>query len=393
MRSLPLLAALCGFATGWFLFQSKPPSTSSPSPQKTSTQKSSPPGIPQEPSTWSNNQIHTLAASLKTELHPVKRQILLDQILAGMTAENADAIRLALSPMYFPDPRFIKFYQHWGRLAGQDIINLYDGRAKQYLFAGWSRTNPDDAREWLEQFEATTANLPAAFHHSIINALAAQDPHKATAYYFSHLNNGRHTGRLEHLGTQIKNTHGIPAWADWAASLPSGYSRQSQLLNVTREWIKTDFENAKSWAETLRGEEAKWAVSRIASHSKNQAGYYWATSLPDPSLHEHAIRGAIQSWVRQNQEEAETHLRQLPPSANRDTALSAYLIRAKMPDFQSGLTWAEQISDTQIRHQALADWAHRRWVKEPELADRFIEQSDLSDELKHRYHQNKDSAR
>ncbi|MGC6465960.1 MAG: hypothetical protein ACON5N_10265 [Akkermansiaceae bacterium] len=156
-----------------------------------------------------DRDLKALMSMLSGELHPVRRKILIDQILEGMTVENAELIRQGLSPMYFPDPRFMAFYRHWGQLAGPDVINLFGGRPKQYIFAGWAEAHPEAARDWAEQFERDTKKLEPEFHASLVVHLAEVNLDEATAHYFDHLTSGRHEGALRQLSEYVRDKEGF----------------------------------------------------------------------------------------------------------------------------------------------------------------------------------------
>lgn len=393
MKSFPVIAALIGFGAGWLLkpdgaFESPSP-TPGEAPKKIASQEGKPPQTPG----WSQSEIKSLAAGLKNQLHPVKRKILLDQILEGMTAENAQAIREGLSPMYYPDPRFIAFYRHWGQLAGSDVINLFGGKPKQLIFAGWSQSDPMAARDWAEKFETEEHELDSEFHASLVSALGKIDPTEATAYYFDHLNHGRHEGVLRQLGDHVRDTEGMEGWVAWAENMPNESYRQTYLTRIAREWIEKDFESARKWVETIKGPEGKWAVLSVAGHWKSQKGFEWALTVEEESLRKPAIEGAIRSWLRAERDEAMTFVRNLDPSTDKDLALHASMYQAKFPDFEAGLDWVSQISNPAIRDQALGDWAFYWYPKDPKVADNWIDQSNLSEDAKERYHKFKDSAR
>jgi hypothetical protein len=131
MKSILIVATLVGFVAGWIF---KPGDVSeSPSPQINGSSRNPGPqaGKSSETLALSRPQIESLAAGLRNQLHPVKRKILIDQILEEMTAENAEAIRQSLSPMYYPDPRFMAFYRHWGSSREpMSLISLKGNRNK-----------------------------------------------------------------------------------------------------------------------------------------------------------------------------------------------------------------------------------------------------------------------
>ena len=394
MKSILIVAALVGFGAGWIL---KPGDVSeSPSPKGIESSRNPGPqaGKSSETLAWSRPQIESLAAGLRNQLHPVKRKILIDQILEGMNAENADAIRQALSPMYYPDRRFIAFYQHWGQLAGADVINLFGGKPKLMIFTGWSQADPMAARDWAREYESGENKLDPAFHSALVMNLGKVDPAEATTHYFAHLNKvGSSGGGLRAISDHVRETRGMKGWVAWAETLPNEGYRQSYFNKIARGWIKEDFASACQWAGTLKGEEGKYAVASVARHWKNKEGYDWSLSLQDETLRTSAIKASIQSWLIVERDEAMDFLNQLEPSSNKDLALHASIYQAKFSEFETGLDWVSQISDPTIRDKALGDWAFHWYIKDPKVADRWIDQSHLSEEAKESYHKFKDSAR
>lgn len=393
MKSILIIAALVGFGAGWILKSDEAGKSPVSNPEGAQSKIESQTSQPLQLLAWTQPQIQSLGNELRNQLHPVKRKILIDQILEGMTAENADAIRQALSPMYYPDPRFIAFYRHWGQLAGADVINLFGGKPKQMIFAGWSQTDPLAARDWAAAFESETHKLDPAFHADLVVNLGKINPAEATAYYFDHLNKSGSDNALRTLSNQIRETQGISGWVTWAESLPHESYRQTYITKVAKEWIEEDFESARKWVETLKSPDGRWAVLSVASHWKNQQGFDWALTVKDEALRKPAIEGAMRSWLRAERDEAMAFVQNLEPSPQKDLALHASMYQAKFPDFEDGLDWVSQISDPVIRDQAFGDWAFHWYPKDPKVADQWIDQSDLSEDAKESYHKFKDTAR
>jgi hypothetical protein len=259
--------------------------------------------------------------------------------------EKIKFLNRALSKWSEVDPVAAAGFLDASPSAGKGLLG-----ARVTIAGNWAESDPEAALAWV-QTHAEGREL-ATVMSGVINGWWHTDPRAAEAYVASH---------LDTLGQQT-------------------------IINLTRQLISQDVQQAKDWAAALPNVEARrrtgyFIAAQLASSDPKAAGD-WAASLPD-DVRRTVIDGVINTWIRKDPQEAAQWLNTLagPP---RDEAVTAFSSAIAPKDPAAALTWAATVSDARLRDVSMQRIAEG-WIRRNSTQARaWIQTSGLPDAEKTR---------
>jgi len=133
-------------------------------------------------------QIDELGARFKAEEDKGLRKELLEQLIAGMNAENALDIRKYISHMSDKSYEWREFHKAYGAVAGEVAVKHGEktkGRDIELALVGWVSSDPDKAMEWyraLDEKSKKSMFSQERLSLAVLEGLAENDPKVATEF-------------------------------------------------------------------------------------------------------------------------------------------------------------------------------------------------------------------
>ena len=127
---------------------------------------------------------------------------------------------------------------------------------------------------------------------------------------------------------------------------------------IYRQWATIDPQSAALQAAQDSGGGNYWQsptaqVARSWAAQDPAAAANWALSLTDPQTEARTISQVMRQWARDDITGASNWVNALPPGASYDAAAAALAYSMAPNDPQSAVAWADNISDTTARTNAL----------------------------------------
>jgi len=328
------------------------------------------------------------------ETDPVKRSLMMAQLMQSLTAENAKSALAVLRES--PDRRenfqyFALLNYAWGQVDGKAAIaNAMEqgGRGGAYgamsVLSGWAGTDPEGAKEWIAGQE--DGREKSMYMNGLVDGLAKSDPAAATEYVLSMP--GPEEGEDDPRGRYIDNIagemlkQGVDAASTWADGLPEGSLRASALSEVAEYYARQDISAAAAWVEAYAGsEDANRAVREIADRWANdspQEAAEWVSGLPADSQGG-AMRTVFSEWAQEEPVEAANYLTDMAASPARDSAVSGFSMRFAGEDPTTAMEWTDSIANADMREETQVMVA-RQWLRQDEEAAQAWAVENLSEE-------------
>ena len=269
--------------------------------------------------------IITLGQQFTDARHPTEGRLAYARLLEGLTSENALQIReqlLHLDPM---SAEFREFHYAWGETAGLEAVlhgTETPERDVAVTLAGWARAEPEAAMEWVSSIKEDTSYNQADLEYGIAHGLSLTDPDAAGAY--------------------------ISSVADGDDTIHA----EKMLGMVTAKLFQAQ------------------------GPSKTAA---WAQGLPNESaIRTTALQRVFEQWTQKDPESVSSHLVEMPPSQDRDTAIGGFVSRLVREDPVSAITWASEIADGQTQERVLVSLGRTYFKGQPQAAEEWLQTADLS---------------
>jgi hypothetical protein len=341
------------------------------------------------------------------ETDPLKRQRLFTQLLAHLTPENAEAAVRALQEA--PRSRWNWGQEYslltyaWGRLDGEAAVAFAkerEGRSREWtmssVLAGWASEQPESAMAWVEGL--TNEKERNDFTRGLVHGLAQRDVQNATAYVLK-LSEGGNERAAEYMGAIARQqlSQGVDSAVLWSDSLPDGPIKGNALHTIANEFVRQDPEEAAEWiSQYAEHDFAMRALSEISeewAEDEPAAAIQWVTTLPEGSGRSHAMGEAVSEWAQQDPTEAGDFINTLPQGNERDFALSSYARRVGYEEPAIALEWAQTISSPEIRNRTVVRNVHDWMRRQPQEANAWIQNANLSETLLEEINKPQDSPR
>jgi len=366
-----------GFGTAVLLKPKKPQTTI---PEPTTSTRTTPRPLPSKKLPLTKTEITRLATSLKNPNDPDSISAH-GQLLAGMTAENADLIGQTLnaSPSY---------YFRLGELKKQNILELKDQLDQRHFheaLAGWVHADHDAAMTWYHsQSEKHQKSLAKA----ITKGLASFDLQAAEKFALTWLGRDPFVpGRLMNLvyakKALILDLPELGKWADQVTN--KGALDWKMLTKVANRATQNDPVMAIEWAATLP-QNRDWVNDRIASSwsdTNPKACGEWLLTRPAGKERDRSLSHAFHDWVNHDIEAGKAFLSKMEPSHDKDLALSGFSSGLTATDPVSSIKLAQQIRNPETRQQKIFEIAQNYWRWHPKKAEAWLPKSGLTpDQIK-----------
>ena len=288
-----------------------------------------------------DEDIEELGRQFRTELDPIKKRALFGRLLAGLTVENALQIRKQIENLDPNSAEFTEFHYAWGKIGGAEAVLHGVGtpvRDMEATLAGWASADPAAARAWFasldKQGDRTTANQDH-LKMAMVQGLANTDPARATEFVLGLAAAGDKQSEqmLGIITGKVLQSKGAAEAAAWATALPSGPLRTSAMSQVARDYAKSDPQAAAAWAARYsndqNGGRITGEVSGQWARQDGTAAVGWVQSLHDGPAKSAAFYPAFENWAVNDPTAASRYLVTMPPSPDRDQAISGLVNRTR----------------------------------------------------------------
>jgi len=303
----------------------------------------------------SEARISQIGLDLRNARNPLDRRALFDQLLQGLTVENAKVMRAQIVHLDSESSEFRDFHYAWGAIAGQEaVLNGAETRERDMAttLAGWAGADPDAALAYfngLSDEERKNNELKWGTAHGLADA----DPNLAVQFALAqHEGGDRDAGRLIDLAArEVLRSGDFADAAQWATTIPEGPMQAAAISRVSREYADENPVEASQWASTLP-----------AGDGKNKA-----------------LWNSFREWAGEDPEAAAGKLNSMNSSPERDSATYGYANRIAWEDPAAAIDWASTIANDNTRQRAIIDSARTFYRKDPEAAKQWLTTSGLNE--------------
>jgi len=323
------------------------------------------------------------------ENDPVKRSLMMAQLMQNLTPENVQAALAALreSPDRRENFQYLALLQYaWGKIDGAAAIAaaLESGGDRGGPFgamsalAGWASSDPEGAKAWIAGQEDGREKM--MYTGGLIEGLAKTDPAAATAYVLSLA--APQAGEDGRVGFDPRDRYisniagemlkqGVEVASAWAHSLPEGSMKASALGEVAQFYARQDPAAAAKWIESYADSaDAGRAVREVADRWAREApsdAAKWVTALPVDAQGD-ALLSIFSQWGQKEPLAASEYLATMEPSSGRDSAVSGFSRELADEDPTAAMEWAGSIADADLRQSTEISVARDWYREEPEAA-------------------------
>ncbi|HJM65416.1 MAG: hypothetical protein CMP31_04535 [Roseibacillus sp.] len=349
-----------------------------------------------------------------SERDPLIANKLFADLILSMDASSARSIfdGLRKNRSDSSDAQMTLFLRAWGQLDGAAAMKAVEeldrdprrqGQAGIAAMTGWASTDPEGAKAHLKGIDNEL--VKGVLAQGIVNGLAGSDPGAATAFVLeldqsqrealanSDTEDGQRQwwerSRAYAFDRQLDTIasaqieRGMSNATAWAEQLPEGTIKASAFDRVADQFAREDPAAAADWVESHADKDyAERAVREVAEElgrENPEEAVRWLADLPEANQ-SRAIYQSMERWTREDPVEAGNFLREMEPSASRDTAVRSYANEIDGSDPQMAAEWAGSIANDEIRTETLNGVAHSWIRKDPEEARAWLPNSGLSAE-------------
>ena len=334
-----------------------------------------------------STSIKRIGQSLREELNPLKRRQIFNELLQGMTLDNAQEIREQIKSLDQNSSEFRDFHFVWGSMAGAEaVINgtKTSERDLHVTMTGWASTSPDQAIAWFNDLNKLNNKRLSKndLKRSIVEGLANTDPDRAIDFISSLKESGdKDTHRMVHdVARKATRSMNLQEAGQWATGLPDEEMRQSSINSIVPRFAYSDPESASKWAASLDSDISSTAIHRVGeawAHRDPPASAQWLSSLPESQGASTGLEKALHHWAGRDPKAASEHLVSMPDSAGKDQAIRGFVSKVAHEDPQSALIWADSIQDESTRNRALINAGQTFFHRNRAAATEWLQSSGL----------------
>ena len=334
-----------------------------------------------------STSIKRIGQSLREELNPLKRRQIFNELLQGMTLDNAREIREQIKSLDQNSSEFRDFHFVWGSMAGAEaVINgtKTSERDLHVTMTGWASTDPDQAIAWFNDLDKLDDKRLSKDHlkRSIVEGLANTDPDRAIDFISTLKKSGdKEAHRMIHdVARKATRSMNLEEAGAWAASLPDEGMRQSSIHSILPRFAYSDPESASKWAASLDSDISSTAIHKVGeawAHRDPPASAEWLSSLPESQGTNTGLETALHHWAGRDPKAASEHLVSMPDSVGKDRAIRGFVTKVAHEDPQSALIWADSIQDESTRNGALIKAGQTFFRRDKAAATEWLQSSGL----------------
>lgn len=334
-------------------------------------------------------RIAELGETALKDPNPLKRRAAFDELLKGLTEENALAIREQIKGMDQRSSEFRDFHYAWGAVAGDSAVlhGMESGeRDMAVTLAGWAGADPAGAMAWFDGLSEKEGAGNHELKAGLVHGLADTDPVDAANFVFELGAKGDRQAEdlLSIVTGEMLRSVGADESSRWAESLPAGELRASAMDRVANRLVAENPEAAAAWVERFASDPTSARVIEEVGDEWAErdpvAAVGWLETLDSGDGKKWAMSSAFGEWVKRDPLAASEHLVAMNDSPERDSAISGFAGRLAWEDPQSAIAWAGEISDPQARENTLVRAGQAMLRRDAEGARQWLQTSGLSAE-------------
>ncbi|MFT4546063.1 MAG: hypothetical protein ACI9UA_002182 [Pseudoalteromonas tetraodonis] len=332
-------------------------------------------------------RILELGGTALKDPNPLKRRAAFDELLKGMTAENALEIREQIKNLPQDSSEFRDFHYAWGAVAGGDAV-LHGMESKErdmeVTLAGWAGADAAGALAWFSGLSKEEGAQNGQLKAGLVHGLADTDPAAAANFVFElNAKGDRQAEELLSIVTgEMLRSVGAEEASVWAENLPDGALRASAMDRVANRLVKENPEAAAAWAERFAGDPGSARVIEEVGDEWAErdpvAAVGWLETLDSGEGKRWAMSSAFGEWVKRDPLAASQRLVTMGDSPERDSAISGFAGRLAWEDPQSAIAWAGEISDPGERERTLVRAGQAMLRSDAEGTRQWLQTSGLS---------------
>ena len=257
---------------------------------------------------------------------------------------------------------------------------------RESALRSWATASPEAA--WKFASENASGDLPDNRMSLVFEGLGRSDPAKALAFMEA---NGK---ALEKYGDRAALVfddlyeHGHhDALVGWAEKMPAGKLRDMATNRIIDRWARYDPAAAKEWMDknvTTKDNLVPARVELAESWARvdPSAALQWANSLPAGQRDSEYYSRIYGRWIQYDRNAAAKNLAEQPPSAQLDRPIERYTYEVMRQNPAETMPWAESISDSKRRWEAVSRVAEYWGRRDPGAMQNYVAASNLTDEQK-----------
>ncbi len=279
--------------------------------------------------------------------------------------------------------------ERWGALDGRSAVAYalsetdywQRERAVAAALVGWADVEPEEAWNWAlenpgdDTFSSARLNL-------LMRRIAQTDSLLAFSYAAAIPDEALRIDAIKSVSSVlVDNDHRAEAIV-LVENLPNGLPRSLAIAHLAQGWSRYEPEMAAAWVKGLEDEsallQAAPAVARMWSALDPSRSADWAFDLPAGNTRRESIRSVIERWLEDaGPNEAAQWLNQNPAHIDLDNAFQKVGFAMMEIDPSAAITWAESITDINLRN-VTARLIAARWSQiDPQAAQAYMESSGL----------------
>jgi hypothetical protein len=294
--------------------------------------------------------------------NPLNRRLAFSRLLESLTPENAESVRAQLVSLGAEGDQWRDFCYAWGALSGKAAIDLAQNSPERDLaetMTGWAAANPSEAMALLQNLPEEMKGQRDELTASVIAGISHKDRAMATDMIakLAAEGNGRANQLMDIVARQALRTDGPEAAAVWADSLPNGALKGAAMDRIAEAYSRKDPVAAANWAQSQAAEPyASRTIEQIGRRWAEQdpvSAVGWLENLPAGNGQISGLRSAFGDWEDRDPAAASQHLLEMPKSPQRDSAISGFSTGYAWQNPQAAITWAQDISDPELRQATL----------------------------------------
>jgi hypothetical protein len=333
--------------------------------------------------------LDALAHQAMKDPNPLNRRLAFSRLLESLTPENAEAVRAQLVTLGAEGDQWRDFCYAWGALSGKTAFDLAKNTPERDLahaMTGWAAANPKEAMAMLQNLPEEMNGQRDELTESVIAGISHKDRFMATDMIMKLAaeGNGRANQLMEIVARQALRTDGPEAAAAWADSLPNGSLKGAAMNRIAEAYTRKDPVAAANWAQSQAAEPyAARTIEVIGQRWAEQdpvSAVGWLENLPAGDGQITGLRSAFGDWEDRDPVAASKHLMSMPNSPQRDSAISGFSMGYAWQNPQVAITWAQDISDPDLRQSTLTRAGEAYLRRDPAAGQAWLQTSGLSAE-------------
>lgn len=351
-----------------------------------------------------NNPSPTAQASQKSpssgpELTTQNRSSATSQIAPRGDSSNTRPIGLNELRLQIEDLSFFGGTENWRKwadlvdrlkvsdiagLTSQMLSNNQDAANMEglfVLFGVFAEKDPAGALQAAQQLPA--GQLRQSAIHSVITAVAGQDPDRALAMIQA-LEDKSQQAQLRSMVAMVLASKDPPRALELALRTKGNNEMDFSISSIFHQWARRDLAAAKAAARELTGKDAEQAQSAILNRMAQtdpQQAWEFALSLESPggSTRQSAYFSVLTAWVQTDPKAALKAWQQLPNSETKSQAFNSLIQNWSHTDFDGALQAVLELPETNTRSDALMSLSYGRLGEPEKVFQAILEHMPMGD--------------